>query len=84
MHSSSPQYIKMYTYTSLARSNLDEIIALEYYERKMYILEKERHKITHRGALSSAEDARLNAIDAELEYWSTRIEQIDPYYWDYK
>jgi hypothetical protein len=61
---------------------LDELIALEYYEMNLATLEKERNKITRRGALSPSEDARLNAIDAELEYWSERIEQIDPYYWD--
>ena len=68
--------------TSLVKITLDELVALEYYEMSIYVLEKERSKITRRGALSPSEDARLNAIDAELEYWSERIEQIDPYYWD--
>ena len=68
--------------TSLVKITLDELVALEYYEMNLATLEKERTKITRRGALSPSEDARLNAIDAELEYWSERIEQIDPYYWD--
>ncbi len=68
--------------TSIVKITLNELVVLEYYEMNIYVLEKERQKITRRGPLSPSEDARLNAIDAELEYWSGRIEQIDPYYWD--
>jgi hypothetical protein len=44
------------------------------------VLERERMKITRRGPLTPAEDARLNAIDAEMEHWASQIETIDPDY----
>jgi hypothetical protein len=60
---------------------LDELVALEYYEMNLYMLDKERQKIVARGRLTPAEDNRLNAIDAEIEHWASAIEEIDPEYW---
>jgi hypothetical protein len=60
----------------------DELLALEYYEMNFLTLEKERQKITRRGTLTPAEDARLNAIDTELDHWISLLETIDPdYFW---
>jgi hypothetical protein len=64
------------------RITFQDLLALEYYEMNLAILERERQKITRRGPLTPAEDERLNAIDAELDHWADAIELIDPdYFW---
>jgi hypothetical protein len=68
--------------TDMLQITFQQHLELEYYEMNVYMLEKERQKITRRGALSPSEDARLNAIDAELEHWFGLIEQIDPQWID--
>jgi hypothetical protein len=62
------------------RIPFQDLLALEYYEMNFLVLERERMKITRRGPLTPAEDARLNAIDAEMEHWASQIETIDPDY----
>ena len=47
----------------------DPVEVIEYCERNMRTLERERQKITRRGRLTESEDLRLDEIDAELEYW---------------
>ena len=66
---------------SPSQITLDDLAALEYYEMNLYLLNKERQKIVVRGRLTPAEDNRLNAIDAEMDYWVDMIEEIDPEYW---
>ena len=56
---------------------------VEYYDMCIYMLEKERMKITQRGRLSNEEDRRLDEIDAEIEYWIESIEEtLNPYGYD--
>ncbi len=56
---------------------------VEYFEMCIYMLSKERMKITRRGKLSEFEDRRLDEIDAEIAHWDERISMIYSWY-DYE
>ncbi len=67
-------------YTPLSYNHAMDV---EYFEMCIYMLAKERMKITRRGRLSEFEDRRLDEIDAELQYWDERIATIYNWY-DYE